>query len=89
MSFVYFNAKVTDSEGEEIPIREAFQHFLKSPWWTDIKQSLIDMWNFLQQHGWAETYRLIIEMSDPLGENNAYKVSREVSFDDLCLSIIT
>ena len=72
-SYVYFNAKIVN-DGEEIPVREAFQNFLKSPWWTDLKQSLIDLWNFAQQHGWIETWRQIIELSDPYGENNAYKV---------------
>lgn len=73
-SYVYFNMKITDNDGEEIPVREAFHHFLKSPWWTDLKQSLYDLWHFAMQHGWIETWRQIIDISDPYGENNAYKV---------------
>jgi len=40
-SYLYFNAVVTDSEGEEIKLSEAIQHFLTSPIWTDLKVSPI------------------------------------------------
>lgn len=75
MSYIYFNAKVTDQNGEEVPVREALYHFFKSPWWTDIKQSLKDIRNFVKVHGWVAAWKLMVEMSDPNGENNAYKVS--------------
>lgn len=39
-SYLYFNAVVTDSEGEEIKLSEAVQHFLTSPIWTDLKVGL-------------------------------------------------
>lgn len=39
-SYLYFNAVVTDSEGEEIKLSEAVQHFLTSPIWTDLKVSI-------------------------------------------------
>jgi len=39
-SYLYFNAVITDSEGEEIKLSEAVQHFLTSPIWTDLKVSL-------------------------------------------------
>lgn len=73
-SYVYFNAKVTDQNGDEIPVREALYHFLKSPWWTDLKQSLRDVKNYIRAHGWVATWKLMVEMSDTNGENNAYKV---------------
>lgn len=38
-SYLYFNAVVTDSEGEEIKLSEAVQHFLTSPIWLDLKVS--------------------------------------------------
>lgn len=79
-SYFYFNAKITDQDGEEIPVREAFYHFIKSPVWTDLKNSLIETWNYAQQHGWMETWRQLVEMSDPYGENNAYKVSKVYLF---------
>jgi len=36
-NYLYFNAVITDSEGEEIKLSEAVQHFLTSPIWTDLK----------------------------------------------------
>jgi len=38
-NYLYFNAVITDSEGEEIKLSEAVQHFLTSPIWTDLKVS--------------------------------------------------
>nr|CAD7426619.1 unnamed protein product [Timema monikensis] len=73
-SYFYFNTKLTDSEGEEIPVREAIHHFFTSPWWVDLKQSLHDTYVYAQHHGWVETWRQIIDLSDPHGEQNAYKV---------------
>lgn len=73
-SYLYFNAKLVDAEGEEIPVHKAVHHFLTSPWWLDLKQSLHDTWTFAQAHGWSETWKQIVELSDPHGEQNAYKV---------------
>ncbi|XP_071443846.1 dnaJ homolog subfamily C member 22 [Hetaerina americana] len=73
-SFFYFNGKVVDSEGEEVPISEAIHHFFTSPWWLDVQQSLYDTWKFAQHNGWAETWKQIIDLSDPHGELNAYKI---------------
>lgn len=73
-SYLYFNAKVTDEEGDEVPFHEALGHFFSSPWWLDVKQSFIDVWQFAQEHGWMETWRQIVTLSDPSGEQNAFKV---------------
>uniref|UniRef100_A0A1B6CF93 J domain-containing protein n=1 Tax=Clastoptera arizonana TaxID=38151 RepID=A0A1B6CF93_9HEMI len=73
-SYFYFNATLQDAEGEDIPVHEAIHHFFRSPWWTDLKKSLSDTWTFLKTNGWLETWKLIIELSDPSGEQNAYKV---------------
>lgn len=73
-SYFYFNGKITDSEGEEIPVHEAIHHFFTSPWWTDIKSALNEIYTYAQHHGWYEIWKQIIDMSDPHGENNAYKV---------------
>lgn len=73
-SYLYFNAKLTDSEGEEIPIHEAIHHFFTSPWWVDLHQSFTDIYEFAKHHGWYETWRQIVDLSDPHGEINAYKV---------------
>lgn len=50
--YLYFNGKITDSEGNEVPIHEAIHHFATSPWWTDLKQSFWDVYNYAQHHGW-------------------------------------
>lgn len=36
VSYFYFNATITDSEGEEIKLSEAIKHFLTSPIWLDL-----------------------------------------------------
>ncbi|XP_060535254.1 dnaJ homolog subfamily C member 22 [Cylas formicarius] len=73
-SYVYFNCKITDSNGDEVPVHQAIHHFFTSPWWTDLKQSLYDTYQYAQHHGWYEIYLQIIDLSDPQGEQNAYKV---------------
>ncbi|KAJ8982793.1 hypothetical protein NQ317_018494 [Molorchus minor] len=66
-SYFYFNGKITDSNGDEIPVHEAIHHFFTSPWWTDLKQSLYDTYVY-------EIWKQIIDLSDPQGEQNSYKV---------------
>ncbi|XP_052873028.1 dnaJ homolog subfamily C member 22 isoform X2 [Anopheles cruzii] len=73
-AFVYFNGTITDSEGDEVPVHEAIYNFLKSPWWTDLKQTLHDTLQFAKYHGWAEVWKQIIDSMDADGEQNAYKV---------------
>lgn len=73
-SYFFFNSKITDSDGEEVPVYEAMQNAFKSAWWLDLQQSLGDTWAFLQHHGFSETWKLIIEQLDTDGEQNAYKV---------------
>lgn len=51
-SYVYFNGKITDSNGDEIPVHQALHHFFTSSWWTDFKQSLYDIYQYAQHHGW-------------------------------------
>ncbi|KAL4717609.1 hypothetical protein ACJJTC_000758 [Scirpophaga incertulas] len=73
-SYLYFQGTITDSEGNEVPIYEALEHFFSSPWWLDAKQSLYDTYVYAQHHGWYEVWKQIIDLSDPHGEQNAYKV---------------
>lgn len=72
--FFYFNGKITDGDGDEVPIREAISNFLNSPWWTDLKQTLYDTYQYGQHHGWYEIWKQIIDTMDVDGEQNAYKV---------------
>lgn len=55
-SYCYFNGTITDSNGDEIPVHEAIHHFFTSPWWTDLKQSLYDTYQYAQHHGWYEIF---------------------------------
>ncbi|KAG5680456.1 hypothetical protein PVAND_009964 [Polypedilum vanderplanki] len=73
-AYFIFNGKITDSEGDEVPVHEAIKNFLKSPWWTDLKQTFEETWRFAKHHGWYETWKQIIDSIDIDGEQNAYKV---------------
>lgn len=73
-SYFYFNGKVSDGEGNEVPLQEAIQNFLTSPWWTDLKDTWDETLRFAKHNGWAETWKQIVEQLDVGGEQNAYKV---------------
>ncbi|XP_054013596.1 dnaJ homolog subfamily C member 22 [Hylaeus anthracinus] len=72
--YLYFNAVITDSEGEEIKLSEAIQHFLTSPIWLDLKASLEATWNQAMHQGFWATWAQLVDLTDPRGEINAYKV---------------
>ncbi|CAH0715932.1 unnamed protein product, partial [Brenthis ino] len=73
-SYLYFHGTLTDSDGDEVPVYEALHHFFTSPWWLDVKQCVVDTWQFAQHHGWYEVWKQVVDLSDPRGELNAYKV---------------
>lgn len=73
-SYFYFNGKITDSEGDEVPVYEALANAYKSPWWTDLKNSFSETWRYAQHNGYYETWKQIIDLLDADGEQNAYKV---------------
>lgn len=75
LAFFYFNGKISDGEGEEIPVHEALHNFFASSWWTEFKQTLHDIYQYAQHHGWYEIYKQIIESLDVDGEQKAYKVN--------------
>lgn len=83
-AFLFFNGKISDGDGGEIPVHEAIQHLFTSPWWSDLKQSLIDTWIYAQHHGWSEIYNQILESIDVDGERNAFMVSQKSNFKQLC-----
>lgn len=74
-SYFYFNGKITDSEGDEVPVYEALTNAFKSPWWTDLKSSFSETWRYAQHNGYYETWKQIIDLLDADGEQNAYKVN--------------
>ncbi|KAL1130913.1 hypothetical protein AAG570_012154 [Ranatra chinensis] len=71
---MYFNGVITDAYGDQIPISEAIHHFFTSPWWTDLGRTIVDTIEYAKHHGWEEVWKMVIELSDPHGENNAFKV---------------
>ncbi|XP_076682060.1 TM2 and DnaJ domain-containing protein wurst [Andrena cerasifolii] len=73
-SYLYFNAAITDSEGEEIKLSEAVRHFLTSPIWLDLKASLAATWTQATNQGFWETWTQLVDLTDPRGEINAYRV---------------
>ncbi|KAL2732294.1 dnaJ subfamily C member 22 [Vespula maculifrons] len=73
-SYLYFNAVITDSENEEIKLSDAIGHFFTSPIWLDLKASLEATWNQAVHQGFWATWAQIVDLSDPRGEINAYKV---------------
>lgn len=83
LAFFYFNGKISDGEGDEIPVHEAITNFFASSWWTDIKQTLSDIYLYAQHHGWYEIYKQIIESLDVDGEQKAYKVNKQNVENDL------
>jgi len=73
-SGIYFNAEIVDKHGEKVKVRDAAINFLNSPMWEEFKESLQQLYNFYQAHGWRKLHEQIIEQLDPHGERRAYKV---------------
>lgn len=44
--------------------------------WLDVKQAMYETYLYAQHHGWYEVWKQIIDLSDPHGEQNAYRVSQ-------------
>lgn len=75
--YFYFNGKVTDSEGDTVPLHEAIKNAFMSPLWKDLKQSLKDTWAHARHNGFYSTWKSIIDALDADGEQNAYKVGTQ------------
>jgi len=73
-SFLYFNAAITYKDGEKIQLRDAVNHFFKSPAWLDFKKTMWDIYGKAQKQGWRNIYHEFVTAFDPTGETNAYKV---------------
>lgn len=71
---LYFNATVTASDGEEIPLRDALNNFFTSPAWTETKETLYLIWQHIKVNGFRNIFQQIIQTIDPEGEASAYKV---------------
>ncbi|KAL8579373.1 hypothetical protein ACOMHN_026738 [Nucella lapillus] len=71
---LYFNATITSSDGENIPLREAVGNFFTSPAWTETKKTLHLMWQHIKQNGFSNFFQQVVLTMDPEGEASAYKV---------------
>lgn len=73
-SALYFNATVTDKQGERIKLRDAAKNFLNSPMFLKFKENLRFIYNDAQENGWSIAWENFVELLDPLGEIHALKV---------------
>lgn len=80
-SYCYFNAKITNADGDVVHVHEAISSAMNSPWWSEFKQSLGETYAHLQHRGYYETYKMIIDQLDTDGEQKALEV---IIFCDQC-----
>lgn len=73
-SALYFNATVTDKQGERIKLRDAAKNFLNSPMFLKFKENLRVIYKDAQTNGWSEAWINFVELLDPFGEIHALKV---------------
>ncbi|XP_071101068.1 uncharacterized protein [Haliotis cracherodii] len=71
---IYYNASVTMEDGEEIPLREVIPIFIRSPAWTERKDSLARLFNYFRNHGWKRIWEDVVETLHSVREHNAFKV---------------
>ncbi|XP_050419142.1 dnaJ homolog subfamily C member 22 [Patella vulgata] len=74
ISAIYFNGTITTKDEETVLIRDAVNNFFKSPAWAETKDSLWKLYEFYNIHGWHKLWEELVEIFDPVGEKNAYKV---------------
>lgn len=71
----YYNGKITDAEGDEIPVHEFVANAMEPQWWSDVGQMLVETWKDIQRNGFGDTWKQILEQMDGgESEMNAFKV---------------
>lgn len=78
-SWLYFNCKITYQNEAEVKCRDAAKHFFKSRIWKEFVSVMKDLWQSIKVHGWKTVWRQIVEAFDPIGENNALRVSYHIN----------
>lgn len=73
-SALYFNFKITTSDGEEVKFSDAVSNFFKSPAWVESKESFWALYDYVKHYGWTNLYYELLKFLDPEGVSNAYKV---------------
>lgn len=72
---IYLNASITTKDGEQVPVREAVNNFFNSPAWQETKDTLKQLYDYYQVHGWNKVWEEFVQALDPEGETHAYKVN--------------
>ena len=60
-AYIYFNLKITTSDGDKIKFRDAVGNFIKSPAFQEFTKTLNNLWQHLLQHGFGSTFQQLIE----------------------------
>jgi len=71
--YFYFNGKVLDGEGGEISVHEAIKNLIYSSMWTDLKETMYEIYKYSQHRGWYEVLKELFILMDESGLKNAYK----------------
>jgi len=61
-------------DGENITLKEALRNVLKSPEFSKLMQSIWDLYRDVQEKGWDEAFKDLLETLDVDGETHSYKV---------------
>nr|XP_027222959.1 dnaJ homolog subfamily C member 22-like [Penaeus vannamei] len=74
LSYLYFNATVTDKHGERIKLRDAAKNFLNSPMFLEFKMNIKAIYDDANENGWGNAWSNFVDSLDPFGEKHALKV---------------
>lgn len=73
-SWIWFNCKYTDKEGEIYKCRDLIKDFFDSPSWRDMKQILRDIKIYVQVYGISSVLDELYNLFSGKGEDNALEV---------------
>ncbi|XP_037776245.1 dnaJ homolog subfamily C member 22-like [Penaeus monodon] len=74
LSYLYFNATVTDKHGERIKLRHAAKNFMNSPMFLEFKKNMKAIYDDANENGWGNAWSNFVDSLDPFGEKHALKV---------------
>ena len=73
-SVLLHNTYVTTSDGEKVRLKNAVTNFFNSPAWSHTKETLLQLYQYVQKEGWEEAWKEFVVAIDPEGETHAFKV---------------
>ena len=73
-SILLHNTYVTTSDGERVRLKDAVTNFFNSPAWSHTKETMWQLYKYLQENSWEEAWKEFVLSIDPEGETHAYKV---------------